>query len=153
MWKRESKDFLEKRITFVLPPVGWPQPQLTEVRPEEAIGKPLRVIGCTDVKGGITYVCEWANGARKILSAAAVAPEIVLPFLEGFTLHVNARNVNAGHYRCKYTFPNFLILFSYSNANFSLKNFQFISHAPIDECSSVAQRIGSSGAYHSKFES
>lgn len=41
-WPREAKSFLESRIQFVMPLSGCTQPQLREIRPEDAIGKPLR---------------------------------------------------------------------------------------------------------------
>lgn len=90
-----------------MPPAGWPQPKLAETRAKDAIGKPLRAIACTDVKGGVLYLCEWQNGARKFLSAAAVTPEIILPFLEVSVLIVNANNVDVIDFRGNHTFYNY----------------------------------------------
>lgn len=107
-WPREAKDFLEKRIRFDMPPAGWPQPKLIEMRPETAFGKPVRAIACTDVKGGIAYLCEWQNGARKILSTAAVSPAIVLPFLDASIRIQDATDVNGDNFRGN--FPHFIFL-------------------------------------------
>lgn len=108
-WPLEAKEFLEKRIQFVMPPAGWSQPKLAEMCPEDAIGKPVRAICCTDVKGGIAYVCEWQNGARKILSTAAASPAIVLPFLDASIRIQDAIDVNGNDFRGNYTFFYFII--------------------------------------------
>lgn len=117
LWPREAKSFLEQRIKFVMPQVGWPQPKIGDVRPETAIGKPARVIGCTDVKNGIAYVCEWQNGAQKIMSSTAVSPDLVQTFLERATSMVNAKDVNQEHFRCNDTISNFVVFFSSKNTN------------------------------------
>lgn len=76
-----------------MPPMRCLQSRIVEVDKENAKGKPSRAIACTNVKGGLAYMCEWNNGARKILTATAVAPDVVIPFLESFVVISNANHI------------------------------------------------------------
>lgn len=80
MWPELAKKFWEKKIVFQMP-VSPPLNETIEERTDEAVGKPLKVIGLTDL-GGLQYLCEWSNGSKKMLPAAVTEPDIAVQFFE-----------------------------------------------------------------------
>lgn len=107
-WSGQAKRFLENKIEFRMPPVGWQQPDLKEVRPEEAIGQPIHTLTCTDMNGQIMYLCEWPNGSRKLIPTSAVDDVVVLPFLENFVLIVGDDNLETTDIRGRQSMNYFI---------------------------------------------
>lgn len=114
LWPQMAKNIWEKRIQFEtsrLPTLN----ESGEMRTDEAVGKPVKVIGCTDING-LQYLCEWQNGATKLLPAALTNAGIALKFIEGLVI-VDAEVPNqldhsdCSNIKCIYIFRLFYNLF------------------------------------------
>lgn len=81
-WPNKLANFLEGIIRFVIV-YGPPRNPIHEAG--DADGPPNRIIGCSDSGRMITYLCEWENGATKLVEsseAKAQFANLVIEYLE-----------------------------------------------------------------------